>query len=37
MAFDLLQLLKEKPEQTACPAAEIEKLICVYIKTSIQQ
>ena len=37
MAFDLLQILKEKPEQTTYTAAEIEKIICVYVKTSSQQ
>ena len=33
MAFDLLQILKEKPEQTTYTAAEIEKIICLYGKT----
>lgn len=37
MAFDLIQILKEKPEQTTYTAEEIEKMICVYVKTSSQQ
>lgn len=37
MAFDLIQILKEKPEQTTYTAEEVEKIICVYVKTSGQQ
>lgn len=36
MAFDLLQILKEKPEQTTYTAEEIKKLIKVYVKNADQ-
>lgn len=37
MAFDLIQILKEKPEKTTYTAEEVEKIICLYVKTSSQQ
>lgn len=37
MAFDLLQILSEKPEQTTYTVEEIKKLIKVYVKTADQK
>lgn len=36
MAFDLLAILDEKPEQVTYTVDEIKKLIRVYIKTAEQ-
>ncbi len=37
MAFDLFDILDEKPEQTTYTVDEIKKLIKVYIKTAEQK
>ncbi len=37
MAYDLIQVLKEKPEKQSYTPEEIEKLIDVYIETADQQ
>lgn len=37
MAFDLFDILDEKPEQTNYTVDEIKKLIKVYIKTKDQK
>lgn len=37
MAFDLFDILDEKPEQTTYTVDEIKKLIKVYIKTAGQK
>ncbi len=37
MAFDLFEILDEKPEQTTYTAEEIKKIIRVYIKTADQR
>lgn len=37
MAFDLFDILDEKPEQTTYTVDEIKKLIKVYVKTAEQR
>lgn len=37
MAFDLFDILGEKPEQTTYTVEEIKKIIRVYIKTADQK
>ena len=37
MAFDLFEILDEKPEQTTYTTDEIKKLISVYVKNVPQQ
>lgn len=37
MAYDLLEILDEKPEQTTYTADEIKKIIRVYVKTADQK
>lgn len=37
MAFDLFDILDEKPEQTTYTTDEIKKLIRVYVKTAEQK
>lgn len=34
MAFDLFEILDEKPEQTTYTTEEIKKMIRVYVKTA---
>lgn len=37
MAFDLFEILDEKPEQTTYTTEEIKKIIRVYVKTAEQK
>lgn len=37
MAFDLFEILDEKPEQTTYTTDEIKKIIRVYVKTADQK
>ena len=37
MAFDLFEILDEKPEQTTYTTEEIKKMIRVYVKTADQK
>ncbi len=37
MAFDIFDILDEKPEQTTYTTDEIKKLIRVYVKTAEQK
>ena len=37
MAYDLIQILKEKPEKESYTTEEIEKLIDFYIETTEQK
>ena len=37
MAFDLFDILDERPEQTTYPTEEIKNIIRVYIKTADQK
>ena len=37
MAYDIIQILKEKPEKQSYPTEEIEKIIHVYLTTADQK
>lgn len=37
MAFDLINIIDEKPEQTTYTAEEIKKMIRVYVSTADQK